>query len=127
MKRFLPFIILFFVIVLWIIFIPTPAKVLVMILILIELIGVPLRVLSLQRKEDQLIGTVGLFIGAAVGFYLGAKVVDLIMTMIYGDMSKYSIRLDMLIGALLGASIFSSIGAVVGGRISRRRKEKNNT
>lgn len=124
MKRFLPFIILFFVIVLWIIFIPTPAKVLVMILILIELIGVPLRVLSLQRKEDQLIGTVGLFIGAAIGFYLGAKVVDLIMTMIYGDMSKYSIRLDMLIGALLGASIFSSLGAIVGGRISRRMKEK---
>lgn len=126
-KRFLPFIILFFVTVIWIIFMPNPAKVLAGILIFIELIGIPLTVLSLQRKEPwqvQLSAIIGFLIGAAGGFYLGAKIVDFIMTLIYGDMSRYTIRIDVLAGALLGASIFSSIGAIVGGRISRRRKEK---
>ena len=124
MKRFLPFIILFFIILLWWFIAPGTYKVFIIIFILIELIGIPLAVLSMQRKDTQLAGTIGLIIGAVVGFFLGAKVVDVIGTMIYGDMSKFSIRIDSLCGALLGASILSSIGAVVGGRISKHRKEK---
>ncbi len=124
MKRFLPFIILLVIIVLWWFIAPGTYKVFIIIFILIELIGIPLTVLSMQRKDAQLTATVGLLIGAVVGFYLGMKVVDLITTIIYGDMSRYSIRIDILCGALLGASISASIGAIVGGRLSRRRKEK---
>lgn len=132
MKRFLPFIILLAIIVVYLI-LPlryTGNKGLVIILVLIELVGVPLTVLSMQRKEAwkvQLSATIGFVVGAVAGFYIGMKIVDFITNAIYGDLSEYEIRLDLLLGACLGASIFSSIGAVVGGRISRRRKEKNNT
>lgn len=91
------------------------------------LVWIPCKVLRLQGKEARLSAEIGLIIGAVAGWFIGIKVADFIVNIIYGDMSKYSIRIDLGIGALLGASIFSSIGAVVGGRISRRRKEKNNT
>lgn len=138
MKRFLPFIILVAVIVLcivlWII-LPVRHKGFVIILTFIVitltfivLVGVPLTVLSMYRKntfETQLSVIIGFLFGALGGFYFGLKIEQFIKSIIYGAPRIDEIR--GAIGALLGAFIFSILGAIVGGRISRRRKEKNNT
>lgn len=124
MKRFLPFLILIAVIALWII-LPVPHKGLVIILALIVLVGIPLTVLSIYRKntlDTQLVVTIGFLFGAIGGFWFGLKIEQFIMRIIYGAPRIDEIR--GAIGALLGAFIFSILGAIVGGRISRHRKEK---
>lgn len=126
MKRFLPFIIFVAVIVLcivlWII-LPVRHKGFVMTLTFIVLVGVPLTVLSMYRKntlETQLFVTMGFLLGALGGFCFGARIEEFIMRIIYGDPRVDEIR--GLLGALLGAFIFSILGAITGAKVGRRRE-----
>ena len=47
-------------------------KVFIIIFILIELIGIPLAVLTMQRKDTQLAGTIGLIIERRSWLFLGS-------------------------------------------------------
>ncbi len=85
---------------------------------------IPLKILGTQKREARSYAILGLIIGGIMGFYFGLKLTGLIMDLIYGDLSKYSIRLDLLLGSLIGASLFSSTGVIVGGWVCNSRKRK---
>lgn len=134
MKRFLPFIIFVAVIVLCIvllIILPVRHKgfvstltLIVMTLTFIVLVGVPLTVLSMYRKNTsgiQLFVTIGFLLGTLGGFCFGAKIEEFIIRIIYGAPRMDEIRGAS--GALLGAFIFSILGAIGGARVGRRREE----
>lgn len=88
---------------------------------------IPLRILSRQKREARSYAITGLIIGGIMGFYLGLKLTDLIMNLIYGDLSKYSIRLDLLLGSMIGASLFSSVGVIFGRWLYTKKKNGEQT
>jgi hypothetical protein len=57
--------------------------------------------------------------GGIIGGFVGALLDCIVMNLIYGDMSKYSIRLDLILGGVLGASIGSTLGIIAGGQTNK--------
>lgn len=91
--------------------------------LLITFLAIPITTFIIQGKDSRRYALSGLVIGGISGFILGAGITDAIVNIFFGSAGKYSIRLDLFFGGLIGVTVFSSIGIIVGGWLSRQKKE----
>ena len=85
------------------------------------LIVMPLAEVLVQGKSGRLKALAGMLIGAVVGLALGYSLGPIISETIFGQISiKDNIRIDLVFWWALGASITSTIFALIGGWFGRR-------
>lgn len=88
-------------------------------LIVILLILIPL---FIQRKIQRISVFLGLLIGGVIGFLGGWFLYPIIAELIYGDLTRYSIRIDILYWTAIFTSLGITIGSYIGAKISMIKK-----
>ena len=86
------------------------------------LIAVPFITYQMREKDTGDHPYQGGLQGGIVGGFAGALLDCIVMNLIHDDMAKYSIRLDLFLGGILGASIGSTLGIIAGGRFNKKKE-----
>ena len=88
------------------------------------LFGTPIATYMMCDEQAGDSPRVGCFLGALIGCFLGAMLMGNIMNLIYHDTAKDSIRLDLILRAIVGASIISTLGIILGDHLGKQTSNK---
>jgi hypothetical protein len=86
------------------------------------LVATPFAVVAVQGKRAWLVSLVSLVVLGVIGLFVGFWSGPTISELLYGPIPvEDNIRIDIIMWAVVGASLFASIGAFLGGEVLRRR------
>jgi hypothetical protein len=94
----------------------------VVLLILFISIAIPIVTFGMRTKNSGDYPAYGCLIGSIVGFFTFVRIINFIMNLFNPNIKALSGMIDLFLGALLGASILSTLGIIAGDWISRHNK-----
>ena len=92
---------------------------------LLTLAATPVTVLAIQGRRAWLVSLVSLVTFGVLGLFVGWFAGPWVSELLVGPIPvEDNIRIDLVMWALVGTSLFASIGAFLGGEIVRRRHHR---